>query len=74
MVTACVSSDALALFLNDDELRDIRAAVRLSLEHAGLEPWPDLEAELFEHDGSNLLLARPRTPRRCRERLRRRKL
>ena len=35
MVTVCVSSEALALLLTKEELRDVRAAVRLSLENAG---------------------------------------
>ena len=45
MVTMCVSRDSLALLLTEEELSDVRGAVRLSLESAGLEPWHDLEAE-----------------------------
>ena len=63
MVTMCVSRDTLALLLSEDELGDVRAAVRLSLENAGLEPWHDLEAELFDRGDEALLLARPRAPR-----------
>ena len=48
MVTMCVSRESLALLLTEEELGDVRAAVRRSLECAGLEPWHDLEAELFE--------------------------
>ncbi len=66
MVTVCVSSEALALLLTKEELRDVRAAVRLSLESAGLEPWRDLEAEFYERGGVGLLLARPRPPLRTR--------
>lgn len=62
MVTVCVSKDTLALLLSEEELRDVRAVVRLSLEAAGLEPWHDLEAEFFERPGGGLLLARPRPP------------
>ena len=66
MVTVCVSSEALALLLTEDELHDVRGAVNLSLESAGLEPWRDLEAEFYEHGDIGLLLARPRPPLRSR--------
>ena len=66
MVTVCATSEALALLLTKEELRDVRAAVRLSLENAGLEPWRDLEAEFYERGGVGLLLARPRPPLRTR--------
>ena len=62
MVTVCVSSEALALLISEEELDDVRAAVRESLERAGLEPWRDLEAEYFDRGGGGLLLARPRSP------------
>ena len=74
MVTMCVSRDTLALLLSEDELGDVRAAVRLSLENAGLEPWHDLEAELFDRGDEALLLARPRAPRLTRPGFRRRPL
>lgn len=66
MVTMCVSRDSLALLLTEEELDDVRGAVRLSLESAGLEPWHDLEAELYDRGDGALLLARPRTPLRTR--------
>lgn len=66
MVTVCVSSEALALLLTEEELRDVRGAVKLSLESAGLEPWRDLEAEFYECGEAGLLLARPRPPLRTR--------
>ena len=66
MVTFYVSREALALLLTEDELRDVRGAVRLSLENAGLEPWRDLEAEFYERGNMGLLLARPRPPLRTR--------
>ena len=66
MVTMCVSSEALALLLSEEETGDVRNAVRLSLESAGLEPWHDLEAELYDRGDGALLLARPRPPLRCR--------
>ena len=72
MVTVCVTSEALALLLTKEELRDVRAAVRLSLENAGLEPWRDLEAEFYERGGVGLLLARPRPPLRTRGMLQKR--
>ena len=72
MVTVCVSSEALALLISEEELDDVRAAVRLSLERAGLEPWRDLEAEYFDRGGGGLLLARPRSPLRKRSPCRRR--
>ena len=62
MVTVCASKDTLALLLSEEELRDVRTAIRLSLEAAGVEPWHDLEAEYFERPGGGLLLARPRPP------------
>ena len=74
MVTMCVSRDSLALLLTEDELDDVRGAVRLSLENAGLEPWRDLEAELFDRGDEALLLARPRAPRLTRPALRRHKI
>ena len=67
MVTICVSEDALALLLTEEELCDVRRAVKLSLESAGLEPWRDLEAEFYERGDVGLLLARPRPPLRTRE-------
>ncbi len=73
MVTVCVSSEALALLISEEELDDVRAAVRLSLERAGLEPWRDLEAEYFDRGGGGLLLARPRSPLRKRSPCRRRR-
>ena len=73
MVTVCVSSEALALLISEEELDDVRAAVRLSLERAGLEPWRDLEAEYFDRGGGGLLLARPRAPLRKRSPCRRRR-
>ena len=72
MVTICVSRDTLALLLTAEELCDVRGAVRLSLESAGLEPWHDLEAELYERGDGALLLARPRPPLLHRPMLRRR--
>ena len=71
MVTMCVSRDTLVLLLSEAELDDVRGAVRLSLESAGLEPWPDLEAELFDRGDEALLLARPRAPLRSRPPFRR---
>ena len=73
MVTMCVSRDSLALLLTEEELGDVRSAVRLSLESAGLEPWHDLEAELYGRGDGALLLARPRTPLLGRPRFRRRR-
>lgn len=66
MVTMCVTEESLALLLSAEEQRDIRAAVRLSLEQAGLPPWADLEAELYGRGDGGLLLARPRSPLRSR--------
>ena len=66
MVTVCVSSEAVALLLAEDELEDVRSAVKLSLKKAGFEPWRDLEAEFYECGGMGLLLARPRPPLRSR--------
>ena len=73
MVTVCVSEEALALLLSAEEQGDIRAAVRLSLERAGLTPWGDLEAELYARGDGALLLARPRPPLLSRPTIRRRR-
>ena len=42
------------------------------LRSAGLRPWGDMEAELFESGSGCLLLARPRPPRQQRGTYRRR--
>ena len=62
MVTVCATDEALALLLSAEEQGDIRTAVRLSLEKAGLKPWSYLEAELYARADGALLLARPRPP------------
>ena len=73
MVTVCASEEALALLLSAEEQGDIRAAVRLGLERAGLAPWRDLEAELYVQGDGALLLARPRPPLLRRPPIRRRR-
>ncbi len=73
MVTVCVTDEALALLLSAEEQDDIRTAVRLSLEKAGLKPWSDLEAELYACADGALLLARPRPPLLSRPSIRRRR-
>ena len=85
MVTEFVSSDGVAISLADGEAGAIRGLVRLCLRsaglhdvdhrvarHAGLRPWGDMEAELFESGSGCLLLARPRPPRQQRGTYRRR--
>lgn len=72
MVTEFVSSDGVAISLADGEAGDIRNMVRLCLCSAGLRPWGDMEAELFESGSGCLLLARPRSPRQQRGTYRRR--
>lgn len=71
MVTEFVSSDGVAISLADGETGDIRGMVRLCLRSAGLRPWGDMEAELFESGSGCLLLARPRSPRQRRSTYRR---
>ena len=66
MVTEFVSPDGVAISLADGETGDIRGMVRLCLRSAGLRPWGDMEAELFESSSGCLLLARPRSPRQRR--------
>ena len=66
MVTEFVSSDGVVISLADGETGDIRGMVRLCLRSAGLRPWGDMEAELFESGSGCLLLARPRPPRQQR--------
>ena len=72
MVTEFVSPDGVAISLADGETGDIRGMVRLCLRSAGLRPWGDMEAELFESGSGCLLLARPRPPRQRRGTYRRR--
>ena len=72
MVTEFVSPDGVAISLADGETGDIRGMVRLCLRSAGLRPWGDMEAELFESGSGCLLLARPRSPRQRRGTYRRR--
>lgn len=72
MVTEFVSSDSVAISLAAGESADIRSMVRLCLHSAGLRPWGDMEAELFESGSGCLLLARPRPPRQQRGTYRRR--
>ena len=72
MVTEFVSPDGVAISLADGETGDIRGMVRLCLRSAGLRPWCDMEAELFESGSGCLLLARPRPPRQQRGTYRRR--
>ena len=66
MVTEFVSSDGVAISLADGEAGDIRGWVRLCQRSAGLRPWGDMEAELFESGSGCLLLARPRSPQQRR--------
>ena len=66
METEFVTSDSVAISLADGETADIRGMVRLCLRSAGLRPWGDMEAELFESGSGCLLLARPRSPRQRR--------
>ncbi len=72
MVTEFVSSDSVAISLAAGESADIRSMVRLCLRSAGLRPWGDMEAELFESGSGCLLLARPSPPRQRRGTYRRR--
>ncbi len=73
MVTVCATEETLALLLSAEKQGDIRAAVRLGLESAGLKPWTDLEAELYARGNGALLLARPRPPLLSRPAIRRRR-
>lgn len=72
MVTEFVSSDSVAISLAAGESADIRSMVRLCLRSAGLRPWGDMEADLFESGSGCLLLARPRPPLQRRGTYRRR--
>ena len=62
MVTEFVSSDSVAISLSDGEAEDIRGMVRLCLRSAGLRPWGDMEAELFE-SAAAVCCSRARVPR-----------
>lgn len=66
MVTNYVSSESMAVLLRPGEADDIRRVISLCLSSAGLKPWADIEAELFNSDDGCLLLARPRPPLRQR--------
>lgn len=62
MVTTCVSPDCVMLLLAPDEGLSVQGAVRLSLQEAGLLPWKDMEAELYESPRERLLIVRPLAP------------
>ena len=64
MVTACVSAEQVALLLEPEERRPLRELVEASLREEGLQPWAEMELELYPGAGGELLLARPRPPRR----------
>ncbi len=66
MVTACISSDCVALLLSPDESVPVRSAVSACLCEKGLRPWEDMEAELYSCPDGRLLIARPRGPIRRR--------
>lgn len=66
MVTACVSAEQVALLLEPEERRPLRELVEASLRAEGLRPWAEMELELYPGAGGELLLARPRPPRRSR--------
>lgn len=66
MVTYCISSDCVALFLAPEEPIPLRSAVDSCLCEMGLRPWRDMEAELFSCPDGSLLIARPRAPIRQR--------
>lgn len=66
MVTYCISSDCVALFLSPGEPVSVRSAVASCLCEKGLRPWRDMEAELFSCPDGRLLIARPRAPIRQR--------
>lgn len=62
MVTSCVSPDCVVLLLSPEDRLSPSLAVRRSLLDAGLRPWPDMEAALFDRAGQRLLIACPRPP------------
>ena len=62
MVTSCVSPDCVVLLLSPEDRISPSLAVRSSLLAAGLRPWPDMKAELFDRSGQRLLIACPRPP------------
>jgi hypothetical protein len=67
MVTYCISSDCVALLLEEGEPRSVRELVSDCLRRRGLPLWRSLEAELYTSCAGALLIARPEAP--LRERL-----
>ena len=66
MVTYCITPDCVALLLAPDEPVAVRSAVASCLCEKGLDPWQDMEAELYSCQDGRLLIARPRSPLRQR--------
>ena len=62
MVTYCKSSRCCAALLAPGEFSDPLLACRQLLAQSGQEPWPDLEAELYDLGSRLLLIVRPRGP------------
>lgn len=66
MDTYIVTSEQIAILLQEDEHGDPFQLVRRCLIEHGLTPWGYPEIELFIRGGNELLLARPSPPRRRR--------
>ena len=66
MITYHVDSDAVALGLDESEIKIAAVLVRRCLREHGISPWERVESELFRMNDENLLIARPGPPRLCR--------
>lgn len=62
MVTYAISRDFAAVAFERGIRPDPQSLVPVLLRSNGLEPWRDMEAELYEGNNGCLLIARPRTP------------
>lgn len=63
MITYFVSADAVALGLSESEKTAADLLVKQCLREHGINPWEQIESEIFLSAGESLLIARPRSPR-----------
>lgn len=63
MITYFVSADAIALGLSENEKTAPDLLIKQCLMEHGINPWEQIESEIFLSSGESLLIARPRSPR-----------
>lgn len=62
MITYHVDAEAVALGLNESEIKMAAVLVKRCLREHGIRPWERVESEVFAFPGLNLLIARPGSP------------